>query len=122
MASVRKNICSAAIASAFAVLAFVTPAQPAFAACVFSPNYQEEGGLSGWGTRVANSQDADLRAAYAAGTCIYLKGVHGGGTVPPDAPDDLHVSVKASSQSPVCHVFKKRSNAPQDAKYPTTCF
>ncbi|WP_155122934.1 hypothetical protein [Burkholderia ubonensis] len=89
------------------------------AGCQYS-NYQKEGGLKGWPARVRNSSDAELRSAYEKGDCYYLKGQHGGGTVPPGAASDKHVTV--SRNGVACHVFTKSSSLPPGAYYPTTCF
>ncbi|MCC9620988.1 hypothetical protein LPB41_04715 [Thalassospira sp. MA62] len=91
------------------------------AGCTQSSNYSPEGGLSGWPTRVANSSNNALRAAYAAGTCVYLKGAHTGGTIPVGANGNLHVTVAISSGGKVCHVFRKVSTAPAGSYFPTTC-
>ncbi|HEV3106814.1 MAG TPA: hypothetical protein VGZ01_14100, partial [Trinickia sp.] len=101
----------------FVMLSFFLLAGQAYAACDKANDYEEEGGLSGWPTRVENSADATLRAAYANGTCKYIKGAHRGGSIPDGAPDDLHVTVRRNGVS--CHVFKKSSTAQY---YPTTCF
>jgi len=101
------------------VLSLLLFAGHARAACQLANNYEAEGGLSGWPVRVENSSDATLRAAYAAGTCYYRKGKHGGGTTPAGAPDNIHVNVIRNGVQ--CHVFKKQSVNPP-AYYPTTCF
>ncbi|MBA4205775.1 hypothetical protein [Pannonibacter phragmitetus] len=89
-----------------------------FAACTYSRNYEAEGGMSGWPARVANSADATLRAAYANGTCVYLKGQHNGGMAPAGTPSNQHVTV--SNGVRVCHVFKK-SSTNRNQYFPTTC-
>ena len=92
------------------------------AGCTQASYYQAEGGPSGWPARVENSAKKELRDAYDAGTCIYTKGEHGGGTIPDGAPSDKHITVKYSSTSASCHVFKKKSTLPAGAYNPTTCF
>jgi len=107
--------------SACIALASFMLTEQALAACKFASNYEKEGGISGWPTRVENSADAKLRTAFQNGTCEYRKGEHGGGMVPPGAPSDKHVTVKITSEGPQCHVFKKQSNLPAGAYNPTTC-
>jgi hypothetical protein len=101
-----------------ALCCFSLPGQ-AFAACATVHNYEQEGGLSGWPARVEESSDATLRTAYTQGTCNYLKGEHGGGTVPAGAASDRHVTVLRGSVT--CHVFKKLSTSTAEY-FPTTCF
>lgn len=110
--------------SALALLAcsFAFPTAAMAAGCRKASYYQAEGGPSGWPARVENSAKKELRDAYDAGTCIYTKGEHGGGTIPDGAPSDKHITVKYSSTSASCHVFKKKSTLPAGAYNPTTCF
>jgi hypothetical protein len=87
--------------------------------CVNDEHYEQQDGLGGWPTRVENSSDATLRTAYTQGTCRYLKGEHGGGTIPAGATSDRHVTVSRAGVT--CHVFKKSANS-RSTYFPTTCF
>ncbi|UXN01681.1 hypothetical protein N8D55_10080 [Xanthomonas hortorum pv. pelargonii] len=76
-----------------------------------------EGSISGWPTRVANSSNDRLRTAYAANSCTFTIGEHGGGQIPPGAGGDTHVTVRIdTAPTKTCHVFKLPSNAPQEAE------
>ncbi|KVA20701.1 hypothetical protein WI42_12350 [Burkholderia ubonensis] len=99
---------------------FVLTGHAQAAGCQYPDYYESEGGLSGWPAKVKNSSDAKLRTAYENEDCYYLKGEHGGGTVPPGAASDKHVTVSRSGVA--CHVFNKRSDLPPGAYNPTTCF
>jgi hypothetical protein len=99
-------------------LAYLAQSGQALARCTTSPNYEAYRGLSGWPVRVQNSSNATLRAAYTAGTCVYLKGAHGGGQIPSGAASDRHVTVAAGGRT--CHVFTRRAGAP-GPYFPTTC-
>ncbi|MVA56284.1 hypothetical protein [Agrobacterium vitis] len=82
-----------------------------------------EGSISGWPKRIQNSENLALAAAFTNNTCTITKGAHRGGSVPPYAPDDLHVTVRIdAAPTKTCHVFRKASNAPAGTKFPTTCF
>lgn len=93
----------------------------ALAACQLATNYEQEGGLSGWPVRVANSADEKLKTDFANGTCRYRKGQHSGGITPGNAPNNDHITV-IRSDSVQCHVFKKSPNLAAGSPNPTTCF
>lgn len=115
---VPETIMKTLILGALASIGLFALTDASFAACTFAKNYQAEGGLSGWTTRVENSDDATLRTAYANGTCVYIKGQHDGGMAPAGTPSNQHVTV--SNGVKTCHVFKK-SSTNRNQYFPTTC-
>ena len=110
------------LACAGALFAMFLPAiGQAATGCSKAPNYQAEGGLSGWSNRVKNSANQALRDGYDKGTCLWLKGQHSGGMTPPGAPNNTHVTVTPKNGGVACHVFKK-SSTNKSPYFPTTCF
>lgn len=106
---------------ATALLGMTLLSAPSFADCIHAKNYVPHSGLKGWKTRVANSENADLRAAFANGTCIFIQGAHPGGATPEKALDDLHITVKIAPNTPSCHVFRLKPGYPAGTGFPTTC-